>query len=666
MFDSNKEQSSDLKVVCDRIKENDVKRKLVELDLTKRILKMELEQGHLTKNLTSLDDLKNLNELSSNAKEIKNKLRSIEDLKFLERLEVVETQESLNILTDSFDEMKGKVDLVTEAIKNIKDLKLPGAANSANSEDIIKKISPKLEQLESKLNEMSIRKMDKQNLDNFKKSIDSLNKDIHDVSKQTDGAVALLKSGMDAQSGLLKQTISRMDSFNDLKSQAESWVKFTDVQRKVNNKFDDILENINKHVKKNHEDFSESIKYMNDFEITLKKHKVDNIGVVLDKIDSIDKTIDAKFEEQLKPAIDDELKDVIANVHTLLKEVNDINSNIELKKEENTARIDTAILNFKKDEVKKTVSLKETLKSLINRMEDMEKVQDQEYPSLVEVTKLADKLAKLETTANNELLLEKDFDEYRKAFESKISVLEKFMDSKKQDKTDVESLIVRKTQEVSKNTFEKINKDLKPLVTRINELTDDVDSVKEIRTEILDDMTHLMDIRNEKEQKDIKKIDSELNKKISTVLSEKLSGFQKDLTKLDHNGVVQKVDFIEKHITAMDHNGIAQKLESVENELAEIKNNGMASKIMAIETKTNGLKQKFETEFEEKLSKFNTHIDKLTSMTGEFEQKVSNDVNKKLDLMEKENELLRNELNQLKEAYFQIVQLQQQAPLIIE
>ena len=606
---------------------------------------MELEQDHLTKNLTSLDDLENLNELSSNAKEIKNKLRSIEDLKFLERLEVVETQESLNTLSDSFIEMKGKVDLVTEAIKNIKDLKLPGSANSTNSEDIIKKINPKLEQLESKLNELSIRKMDKQQLDDFKKSIESLNKDIHNISKQTDGAVALLRSGMDAQSGLLKQTIKRMDSFDDLKSQAESWVKFTDVQRKVNNKFDDILDKMNKQIKKNHENFSNSIKYMNDFETTLKKHKVDNIGVVLNKIDSIDKNIDAKFDERLKPAIDDELKDVIANVHTLLKEVNGINSNLDLKKEEDTARIDTAILNFKKDEVKKTVSITETIKSLKNRLEDMEKVQDQEYPSLVEVNKLADKLAKLETTANDELLLEKDFDEYRKAFESKISVLEKFMDSKKQDKTDVESLIVRKTQEVSKNTFEKINKDLKPLVSRINELTDDVDSVKELRTEILDDMNQLFEVQ--KEKKDLKTMDKTLSQKISKILSEKLSGFQKELNKIDRDGIIQK-------------------LSSVENELTEMKNNGIASKVIALETETQGIKNNLEKEFEEKLSKFNTHIDKLAIMTGEFEQKVSNDVNKKLALMEKENELLRDELNQLKNAYFQIVQLQQQAPLIIE
>ena len=220
-------------------------------------------------------------------------------------------------------------------------------------------------------------------------------------------------------------------------------------------------------------------------------------------------------------------------------------------------------------------------------------------------------------------LLEVQKEKEQKELSVSISSLKKDFNNqlntlKTQNKTDVESLIVRKTQEVSKNTFEKINTEFKLLIARINELTNDVDSVKELRTEVLDDMTQLLDVQKEKEQKS------------STPKS------------------------------------IAQKLESVEKELAQMKNNGVASKIIALENETSNIKNKFENEFEEKLNKFNIHIDKLTNLTGEFEQKVSNDVNQKIAMIEKENEILRNELNDLKNAYFQMVQLQQQAPIIIE
>ena len=716
MLNLKKNINSDLTVVCDRIKENDVKRKLVELDLTKRILKIEMQQDKVEKNIHSLDNLENLNELVSNAKEIKTKLRAIEDLKFLERLEVVETQENINTLTDSFAEMKEKVDLVTEAIKNIKNLKVPGNQNTANSDELVSKLTTKVDWIENKLNELATKKMDLQNLDNFKKDISKITSDISELSKQTDGTFKLLQSGMDAQSHMLKQTLKRIDSFEDVKSQAASWNKFADMQRKVNDKFDDILENVNSKIKKNTDELNGTFKHAKEFNSDLKKYKLNDIGTALDKINSVDKLIDAKFDECLKPAMDEELKDVVENVHTLLKEVNDINSNTENNKENEYAKLTKTILNSKKDNIKKIIVLEEKLNSLLSRMSDIETVQDKEYPTLAEVQELSEKLAKLEIVANDEFFLEKDFDEYRKAFESKVAVLEKRIDSFKDNNKEMESLVSLKTQEVSKNTFEKINNDLKPLVERVNELTDDVDVVKELRSEILDDVKHILDLQKSKEKKDVKSImsqfdtfKSELNqldlkeqnsythklKKLTNDTSEKINDIETQLQsvqktasdvqvsvkkdtqelisnvqtefdkKLNHT-ISKKLESVQKEISNITNNGLVQKVDSIENELDEIKNNGVALKIQAIEKQTDNLKQQYDKKLNEKLKEFDAHINKLTVMTGSFSKNISSEVNKKIAAVEKENEILRNELNQLKEAYFQMIQLQQQSPVIIE
>ncbi len=636
MLGSKKNENSDLNVISDRIRENDVQRKLVELDIAKRILKLENQQENMQDTIGTVNDLKSLKDVITTATQIKTKLREIEDLKFLERLEVVETQETIDGLAASHKEMNEKVNLVTEAIKNIKDLKLPQGQMTMQTSDITKDIQPKLERIERQLNEIEIRKIDKKDTDYLKEQMQSTKKQIDELTNETDKLISTIKIGLDAQSGRITQAVEKADSINALKVQAESWVKFSETQRKVNEKFDYVLEKMNSRMKKKDEEIEKSLLFVKELNNALKKYKLENIASALESVSLVDKKIDAKFEERLKPAIDEELNDVVKNVDTLLREVKDIENKTDVKLEKETARLSKMILNTQKENVKKTGAFEADISSLMNRVEDMEKVQDKEYPTLQEVNELTEKLAVLETTAKNELLLEKDFDGYRKDFEDKISLLgEKVQTIQDANKTHVESIIGIKAQEVSKNAFGKINNDLKPLVARINELTDDVDQLKELRSDMVDDINKMLSTEKEKTHKPTEAHVSEILK--TTGIEESVSNIKNEVNSLKSNGVAQRLSAMEKHLEGIDHNGTMQKMAQLEKEISLMKSNGLASKLVSLEKSQDDIR-------------------------AEIEQELNN----KMSSVEKENTLLRQEIEKIKEAYFQMVQIQQQTPLIIE
>ncbi|MCK4551097.1 MAG: hypothetical protein KAT91_04035, partial [Candidatus Aenigmarchaeota archaeon] len=336
----------------------------------------------------------------------------------------------------------------------------------------------------------------------------------------------------------------------------------------------------------------------------------------------------------------EELNDVVKNVDTLLRELKDIENKTDIKLEKETARLGKMILNTQKENVKKTGVFEADICTLTNRVCDIETVQDKEYPTLQEVNELAEKLAVLETTAKNELLLEKDFDGYRKEFEDKISLLEKAILTKEvqttqDNKTDAESIINLRIQEVSKNAFGKINQDLKPLVARINELTDDVDQMKELRSDMVDDLNKMLSTEKEKTDKPVKTHVSEILK--TTGIEESVSNMKNEIDALKSNGVSQRLSVMEKHLEGIDHNGTMQKMVQLEKEISLMKSNGLVSKLVSLEKSQQDIR-------------------------AEIEQELNN----KMSSLEKENTLLRQEIEKIKEAYFQMVQIQQQTPLIIE
>ncbi|MCK4551055.1 MAG: hypothetical protein KAT91_03825, partial [Candidatus Aenigmarchaeota archaeon] len=226
MIGSKNDEISDLDTISDRIRENDVQRKLVELDIAKRLLKLENQQKNMQDTIGTVNDLKSLKDVITNATQIKTKLRELEDLKFLERLEVVETQETIDGLAASHKEMNEKVNLVTEAIKNIKDLKLPQGQIASQTNAITKDIQPKLERIERQLNEIEMRKIDKKDTDYLKEQMQRTKKQIDELTNETDKLISTIKIGLDTQAGRITQAVEKADSINALKVQAESWVKF--------------------------------------------------------------------------------------------------------------------------------------------------------------------------------------------------------------------------------------------------------------------------------------------------------------------------------------------------------------------------------------------------------------------------------------------------------
>ncbi len=639
MLGSKINENSDLDAISDRIRENDVQRKLVELDIAKRILKLENQQENMQDTIGAVNDLKSLKDVITNATQIKTKLREIEDLKFLERLEVVETQETIDGLAASHKEMNEKVNLVTDAIKNLKDLKLPQGQTTIQTSDITKDIQPKLERIERQLNEIEIRKIDKKDTDYLKEQMQSTKKQIDELTNETDKLISTIKIGLDAQAGRITQAVEKADSINAVKVQAESWVKFSETQRKVNEKFDYVLEKINSRMKKKDDEIEKSLLFVNELNNALKKYKLENIASALENVSLVDKKIDAKFEECLKPAIDEELKDVVSVVDTLLQEVKNIENKTNIKLGNEVANVSKMILNTQKEHVKKTGAFESDISTLTNRVCGIEEVQDKGHQTHEKVNELAEKHAALETTTND-FLLEKDFDGYKKEVEDKISLLEKAILEKEvqttqDNKTDIEAIINLKIQEVSKNAFGKITQDLKPLVTRINELTDDVDQMKDLRSDMVDDINKMLSTEKENTHKPTETHVSEILK--TTGIEERVSDIKNELNSLKSNGVAQKISAMEKRLEGIDHNGTMQKMAQLEKDISLMKRNGGVSNLVS-----------------------------LKKSQQDIPAEIEHELNNKMSSIENENTLLRQEIEKIKEAYFQMVQFQQQTPLIIE
>jgi chromosome segregation ATPase len=151
----------------------------------------------------------------------------------------------------------------------------------------------------------------------------------------------------------------------------------------------------------------------------------------------------------------------------------------------------------------------------------------------------------------------------------------------------------------------------------------------------------------------------------------------KEIAKLLKQKKIGK-DFMEKYKEVYDldkklseeDGKLNQKIEKVNLEVDNLKkletsNNFLRNEIVSLKKMGDRLKEKINN-IESKEEKVVSEISKDEGANEVMENRLNKIVEEKVSLLHKENEVLRSELEQLKKAYFQMMQQREKMPVIIE
>lgn len=123
--------------LSEKIEELKNQRKLVELDLEKRILVLEGAANSLQKLFGDLKDFEAAKDALSRLDSVQNKLREIEDVGLISRLETVQEGDRIALLEETAGELKEKMKLLSDAIDLLGEAKAgPHGANAADTKEL--------------------------------------------------------------------------------------------------------------------------------------------------------------------------------------------------------------------------------------------------------------------------------------------------------------------------------------------------------------------------------------------------------------------------------------------------------------------------------------------------------------------------------------------------
>ncbi len=141
MFDKSDSQGNDEKIdsLIDEFKEFKNKRKIVELDLEKKMLSLESVFDKIKKNIEIIQGLEDADSLKD-FKNTQETLRSLEDLTLTDRLDIMQNKETIHDFAEKIAVFNKKIDLMSNALK-IFDEKMKNSgvnqSGTANDSDLV-------------------------------------------------------------------------------------------------------------------------------------------------------------------------------------------------------------------------------------------------------------------------------------------------------------------------------------------------------------------------------------------------------------------------------------------------------------------------------------------------------------------------------------------------
>lgn len=525
------------------------RRKIIELDLEKRILVLESVVDEMKKNNASSSEIKDLKNALSKLLELKDKLRDMEDLDLITKLETIQTQDDVHIISDELEALKSKMDMLTGAVKIVT----------------------------TKLNTKSLVGDAKSQMSDFHKTILSLKSEVDYIRKEMVGInpekqiqkIADIERKYSAIDSGFKNFISTVRSDLDQKEKELKSMLLNQVNNGgLRNKNFQVDENLSLTKLSPDPVSRDSVKYVPVLkENVLKLYKA--YRTVELRLGDIEKGIanitsrnmqgvlpeSCDLDGAIKNMVDNELKEVVDNIKTLNV---DIKSHLDDEIKRQSAFI--ALIKKESDEKIRTIE------------------QEINEPSR---NKGSYNTCNYEEFAEFKARVLSEVDDLRKeltSFEQGVSIgeVENIIDNKiiphasAQDKIAKSiSLVNRKIEqkhlELSKNAHEKINGSVKPVVERILQVEGDVEQLRDMREDIVGDVKTLLDAFNRERKKDGLNLQDE-NK--FREFENKLIQMQSEINTLASNGNDPgNVNEMEMKIQGiLDENDILkQELEKVKN-----------------------------------------------------------------------------------------------------
>lgn len=745
--------------LSDELQHMNNQRKLVELDLEKRLLALEDILKDLKNSLGSLESVQELKEFLNNIEYVRLKLRDLEDLSLIDKLEAVEVKEKLNDVISLQDETKQKVDLVVAALKNLD----PNEGDMKKTLGGIKAMQIHIDQLDSLLRDVQVSALKAADLEPLISKVDELDANKEIVKNDMQRLISTLREQLEMHEkrlATLQAQIAQDVNIAPLKEQLAVHEKEIEVLRDHNRKLlvlveskarkgeahksaetekhADLSAKLTEKIVASEKEMSELKKTLADLKVALEAKsvpvsidttpflkkddaKVKQWDATLQKIAHMAQQLDEESrkgltdlqQSQMKLVLQNELATALGQVYSYADDVKDA---LDSYKASISKEIDDLHLkitdidpkgqiesqNNRIDNLSQTLvdisekvsasqssmsadvaSMKDAVATSQNKLAALTKRVDERIEQLTpeaveqvketvnqELADVLDNLTELHTSLRDESdQLRADIDNKFAALQDAVSKHVAF-----NDVSHVEGKVAKletQVQQYQYETNQQYASQVDSLRRRMSETEADVGKLRVSLSQVskqeideLHDKMHALDARISTQTETLEKVHAMFQKGLSDVSRTMFGKISSE-----NNNAKQEIE------------ALHQRIDELQNELADVSTQGIQpiapgspeavpqSAIAALVSQ----QKKFGEWLKELQMQHAKEVAELKAMIGapirpqlSTPSEPSSDIGKKMDSMRKENDVLKKELDKIRDALMHVMQKDNEHPLVIE
>ncbi len=629
--------------------------KLTSMDLEKRLMILEKEFKDFEKYKDNYVKINEVVESVKNLDEFIKKVKDLEDTELLNRLELVNLSDEVSEIDAKISILEKKISLITDALESIKKLKIK-VKSSENDQKLvnidireIQNLNEKIIKIGKELENLKNEIASKKNLENLKKIEKEINEKIFKVEKESSEVLKLVRGEISKVIDNIDRINKEIDKFDEFAKKTQGKIEIIDKVKeemsfynqvyKKYRELEEIVERLEKEFRAERERrFEEEEDLWNS---------IDNFKKEFSNISSFLKNIDNKIENLKKIKSNGKIITVTGKDKRMLEELSKSLQNLEKK-----------VLNIE-DEVKKIVNEKQNFlkKDQINDLlQNMENLKKDVLNTKTKVNELFGWKDSIQIKMGQ---VDKTFDDiYNKISELKadLNTLPNKIEEEKIKNVREKLSLIEKDVDILKNNLEK----------RVNEITEKIATTH--IANIVAKINKVVDELKSKEEKfegkitkDYQELSAKFTKEMNYV-KEELDKINKSLKDFENarDEIMDDVNvIISKELTDVFKNEkvienfekfLSDKLEDLETEFKE---------------KFSILLSKIEDDVESKIEALEAAV--FGAKIEENEEMMTlKDIIELMKLLQQENLILKRELKKLKDAYFQLVRIRNEAPIIID
>ncbi len=618
-------------------------KKLAELDFEKRVLLLEDSVNTINKTVGSAKNLKDMKENLDHILDVQSKIREVEDREIIDRLESMQAKDTLNLLEDNVETISKKLELLSNAVKTLGEKANDGNKNT--KESIVQKIgagSKDIDLLRSEIMAVRTGMADAKSVEAIelkfnvlKKSLEDLDKNFADLASSARGSF----KKRDTELAVIQKKIEELETIQVKTSIISSQV---DSLRDADKKMESIVSSLRNQICL----AEQKVKPLEAAQ-ELGKKAFNETGLVKKEFAEAKKG----FEESLKKQ-GNEFRNSLGTANDSIKK-----EKSEIQKAYSSTQKEYSKIKEGLEDLNRTLE-KRVTKSTMNALEKQTRLQKESLAALRNATKRVEK-------KGNEIdnALTETHSKYSKVcsmlkgrdVQEVVSHLKHLKETEEQIKNDVSAGLSAKTKKIVDEELKDVTDNLR----KISEFARNT-SIKQ------EDVEHIVENKITSLTADYNKFGKALGT-LQRIVQQEHANINQDV----HNKVDGEMARVKDEIEDLRED--IELLKSLRGDLVEDINRIIAGYEDKNKTKTvEKLEHTAEYEAErmdrldEAFNKKLAELMKRMETEHKCEQGVSGQIESKISVIERENQSLREELEELKGAYFQIMKLQQNAPIIIE